>query len=175
MNGVLKDWDWESEELTELFMTSSVFWDCYAFTAQRMEIWNFRTPRRTVEPSQWRKLLNKHSLTTSAKTLVNAEPSYCDKCSKPLLFIEMMTSRNHLLNTLRRGYARAIRQTISRRCTGRYARGHLRVISESLHGRRRTHPDSWSSHSIARLQQHHGISRADVPALLSKYPHWVIR
>jgi hypothetical protein len=48
------------------------------------------------------------------------------------------------------------------------ARGHLDIISENLHDRWRTHPITYSSHPIVRLQQNHGIGRAASSALLSK-------
>jgi hypothetical protein len=53
----------------------------------------------------------------------------------------MLTSTSQLLNALGGGYARAIRWTSLGGATGRYAHGHPDIISESLHGRRRSHPN----------------------------------
>jgi hypothetical protein len=57
---------------------------------------------------------------------------------------EMLTSRSQLLGTLGRGYARVIRYVTLWGSIGHYALGHLDVISDSLHGRRRIHPNSFT-------------------------------
>jgi hypothetical protein len=59
----------------------------------------------------------------------------------------MLTSRSQLLNALGGGYARANRWTNLGGATGRYARGHPDIISGSLDGRRRAHPNCGGTHS----------------------------
>jgi hypothetical protein len=65
-----------------------------------------------------------------------------------------MLTRSELLNTLGRGYARAILGGV----TGHYAWGHLDIIRRRIHANSRATP-------LARLQQHHGIGRAASPDL----------
>jgi hypothetical protein len=54
----------------------------------------------------------------------------------------MLTSRSQLLKTLGRGYARAIRQTLLGGATGHFARSHLDIVCENLHGRNHAFPNT---------------------------------